>query len=257
MSRIHLFEFEDQSWFPDIIRKGITDYLQYAANRIDLYNSLIPVIKKGIEKSGTKRIVDLCSGGGGGTKGIMKHLNEEMPGVRLTLTDKFPNVPAFKTIASELHGQVDYREDSIDATNVPQDLKGMRTMLVAFHHFRPEMARKILADASRQGAVIGIFEATERSLINFIGMLFTPLVVMLAVPFIRPFKWSRIFLTYIIPLIPLFTMWDGIVSVLRTYSTKELDTLTASVAAPGYRWETGKIVKKKGPNIIYLLGYPS
>ena len=66
MARVHLFEFEDQSWFPNIFREGITDYLQFAANKIDLYKPVIPVIRRGLEKSGSKRIVDICSGGGGG-----------------------------------------------------------------------------------------------------------------------------------------------------------------------------------------------
>ena len=55
MKRFHLFEFEDQSWFPNVIRQGITDYLQFASNKINLYQSLIPIIKIG-------RLISLDSG---------------------------------------------------------------------------------------------------------------------------------------------------------------------------------------------------
>jgi len=256
MGRIHLFEFEDQSWFPDAIRRGITDYLQYAANRIDLYKSLLPVIRKGISKSRDGRIIDLCSGGGGGILSIYCHLKEENSQLFITLTDKYPNLAAFNAIADKTSGHVDYVAEPVDAVQVPDHLKGMRTMLVAFHHFRPAQARGILENAAASGAVIGVFEATERSVINLIAMLFTPLVVMIAMPFVRPFSLRRIALTYLIPAIPLCTLWDGLVSVLRTYSIPEMEALTRSITVTGYHWETGRIIGRKGPNIIYLLGYP-
>ena len=256
MKRLHLFEFEDQSWFPNIWREGITDYLEYAANRIDLYRPIIPNIKKGIEKSGGNRIVDICSGGGGGIMKIYQHLREESVETKIILTDKYPNLIAFRKLAGEGNGNIGYVESSVDAGAVPTELRGFRTQFVSFHHFRPEQARKILENAALSRSAIGIFEATERTFINFIAMLFTPLVVMLAVPFIRPFKWSRLFFTYIIPAIPFFTMWDGLVSVLRTYSIDELKEMTGDIPVQGYKWEFGSVRKMGSPGIIYLLGYP-
>lgn len=256
MPRVHLFEFEDQSWFPNVFRKGITDYLQFAANKIDLYKPVIPVIRRGLEKSGTKRIVDICSGGGGGISKVFQYMRSEYDDTKVVLTDKYPNLVAFKSLSEETNGAIDYVENPIDAVNVPADLEGFRTQFVSFHHFRPDQAKQILENAARSHAAIGIFEATERSFTNFIAMLFTPLVVMAAVPFIRPFSFSRIFFTYVIPAIPFFTMWDGLVSVLRTYSVKELEKMTGSIDVPGYRWEIGRIQRKGAPRIIYLLGYP-
>src|SRR5688500_3679660 len=98
MKRIHLFEFEDQWWFPAVFREGITDYLQYAANRIDLYRSIIPVIKKGIQMSGGNHIIDICSGGGGGIMKIYQHLREESVETKIILTDKYPNLVAFRRL---------------------------------------------------------------------------------------------------------------------------------------------------------------
>jgi hypothetical protein len=36
---------------------------------------------------------------------------------------------------------------------------------------------------------------------------------------------------------------------------KELEKMTSSISAPGYNWEIGRIARKRGPDIIYLLGY--
>lgn len=256
MRRVHLFEFEDQSWFPGVFREGITDYLQYASNRVNLYKPILPFIEKGLNLSKSNMIIDICSGGGGGILKIYEQLKLDMFNSRVILTDKYPNLDAFRETAEASGGNIDFVEKPVDAVDVPKELKGFRTQFVSFHHFKPDQARRILQNAAESGMPIGIFEATERSFMNFIAMLFTPIVVMLAVPFIKPFKWSRIIFTYLIPAIPFFTMWDGLVSVLRTYSIEEMKEMTSSIDVPGYRWEIGKVKNKKGPALLYLLGYP-
>jgi hypothetical protein len=63
--------------------------------------------------------------------------------------------------------------------------------------------------------------------------------------------------TYLIPLIPLCTIWDGTVSLLRMYSAKELLAL-AHAADPGNRfsWQVGKKRHWWGPEVTYLIGWP-
>ena len=50
----------------------------------------------------------------------------------------------------------------MSATAVPARLSGFRTMFTSFHHFKPEQAQAILADAVRNRCGIGIFEFTYR-----------------------------------------------------------------------------------------------
>ena len=255
MKRIHLFEFEDFTWFPDIIRKGITDYIQFLANSGNIYTRIIPLIKKGIEKSSTGRIIDICSGVGGGFQKINEQLKHENVQTQIILTDKYPNIPAF-VHTQKMSNNVEFVESSVDATRIPSWLGGFRTQFVSFHHFRPEQAKRILADAANKNEPIGIFEYTERSLSNFLGCLMAPLFVMLLTPFIRPLSFKKLFFTYIIPAIPFFTMWDGIVSILRTYSVKEMKAMTESLARDGYEWEVGRVTARGPFNVLYLMGYP-
>jgi hypothetical protein len=56
MKRLHLFEFEDQPWFPRIVRDGMTDYLKFVANRFDFYKSVIPILAKGLQKVVARRL---------------------------------------------------------------------------------------------------------------------------------------------------------------------------------------------------------
>ncbi len=151
MKRLHLFEFEDQAWFPDIVRKGITDYLNFFANSVNLYKPILPILKSGIEKSKSNKIIDLCTGGGGGMHKISEQLSSVNPQAKIILADKYPNLPAYSKISNESNGRIEYVETPVDATAVPENLNDFRTMFVSFHHFRSEVAQKILEDAATNG----------------------------------------------------------------------------------------------------------
>ncbi|MCZ2356444.1 MAG: hypothetical protein LC115_07115 [Bacteroidia bacterium] len=253
MRRIHLFEFEDLKWFPSFLRNYGTDFLQFLSNRTKMYKPIIPIIKKGLEKSKTNRIIDLGSGGGGGLIWLNSELIKDIPNLQVMLTDYYPNISAFK-FAKEQADNFEFIEESVDARNVPTELKGLRTQFLSLHHFRPDDAKLILQNAIDTNSSIAIFEAQERSVPSVLAMLFSPLSVLITTPFIRPFKLGRIIFTYLIPIVPLFVLWDGIVSSFRTYSVKEMNELVGNLkGTENYDWEINKI--KSGPGVVlYLLG---
>jgi len=253
MGRIHLFEFEDQKWFPTFLRNYGTDFLQFLSNMTKMYKPIIPIIIKGLQKSKTNQIIDLGSGGGGGLIWLNSELKNEIPDLKIILTDFYPNIPAFK-FTKEKADNFEYVEKPVDARNVPEELKGLRTQFLSLHHFKPKDAKLILQDAIDTGSSIAIFEGQERSVPSILAMLFSPISVLLATPFIRPFKIGRIIFTYLIPIVPLFVIWDGIVSSLRTYSVKEMNALVENLnGTENYDWEIDKV--KSGPSIVlYLLG---
>lgn len=52
--------------------------------------------------------------------------------------------------------------------------------------------------------------------------------------------------SYSIPLVPLFVLWDGIISSLRTYSVKEINNMVKKLNGNKfYNWEISKM--KSGP----------
>ena len=218
-----------------------------------MYEPIVPILEKGLKEVEPCRIVDLACGGGGGWLWLNAKLKESLPKVKITLTDYFPNLEAFKH-TQQKSDNFDFIKDSIDARKVPQQLIGLRTQFLSLHHFKPEDARKILQNAVDSEQPIAIFEAQERSFASLLAMFFSPLTVILATPLIRPFRWGRLLFTYLIPIVPLFVWWDGIVSALRTYSVEEMNHLIQSLNNTGnYDWETGRI--KSGPGVIlYLLG---
>ena len=253
MGRIHLFEFEDQSWFPAFLRNYGTDFLQFLSNKTKMYKPIIPIIEKGLKEVENNQIVDLGSGGGGGLIWLNEELKKDNPQLKIILTDYFPNISAFEHTKKQSEN-FDFVNTPVDARNVPKDLKGLRTQFLSLHHFKPKDAKKIVQNAVDFKSPIAIFEAQERSIPSLLAMFFSPLTVLFTTPFIRPFRLGRIIFTYLIPIVPLFVWWDGIVSSLRTYSVIEMNELVKSIDNQEmFDWEIGRM--KSGPGVIlYLLG---
>jgi hypothetical protein len=256
MSRIHAFELEDQRWFPSSIRNYGTDFLQFVTNKFDFYKGIVPLLEDALEKTNTNQIIDLASGGGGGWNSLSEHLTQSQPELKVTLTDYFPNIKAFEIARSQKPDLFNYIKTSVDAKNVPEDLIGFRTQFLSIHHFKPEDALLILQNAVDSKAGIGIFEGQKRDVSHFFKNLFSPISILLSTPFIRPFKFGRILFTYLIPIVPLFVLWDGVISVLRTYSVKEMEELVSKVEGnEAFEWKIG-VNKTKGISVPYLIGYP-
>jgi hypothetical protein len=253
MGRIHLFEFEDLKWFPTFLRNYITDFLQFLSNKTKMYKPIIPIIKKGLKKSGTNQIIDLGSGGGGGLIWLNSELKKDISNLKIILTDYYPNISAFKFTKKQADN-FEYVEKSVDARDVPTELNGLRTQFLSLHHFRPDDAKQILQNAINSNSPIAIFEAQERSVPSVLAMLFSPISVLLTTLFIQPFKLGRLLFTYLIPIVPIIVLWDGVVSSLRTYSVKEMKELVSKLnGTENYDWEIDKV--KSGPSVVlYLLG---
>jgi hypothetical protein len=256
MPRIHFVEFHEQPWFPAILRNEITDALQYGSGALGAYSSISVMLQRALEVTRSNSIVDLCSGSGGPWLNLSRKLRGDTP-YCIWLTDKFPNLTVIEDLKAASGNSIDVHKSSVDATNVSSELEGFRTMFSSFHHFPPPQARAILQAAvdARQG--IGIFEITSRTP-SAIAMMFlwflTPFVF---TPFIRPFRWSRFLYTYVLPIIPLVLLFDGVVSCLRSYRTGELHELTYGLVAHEYRWIIGERSGTfRGLPITYLIGYP-
>ena len=98
---------------------------------------------------------------------------------------------------------------------------------------------------------------TDRRGASLLAMLTTPFFVLLHTPKIRPFSWSRLCFTYLLPVVPLIVMIDGVVSCLRSYTTGELAELTGSLTGAPYDWEIRQLDSPKSPfPIIYAIGCP-
>jgi len=259
MGRLHLFEFHDLEWIPAVWREALTDFMAFFAVSFDVYGPLLPRLEELVRRTGSRRLVDLCSGGTGPTRTLLGRVRlEDGRCPKVVLTDKYPNLAAFRRAQRELGAEVEYREESVDAREVPASLEGFRTLFASFHHFRPDEARRILRDAAEKGQGIAVFEYTERNFLVWgLPLLLTPAFVWLIAPFALPFRWRYILWVNLFPVVPLLGAWDGFVSCLRTYSPAELGALAEPCAVEGYSWEVGRVRSFGACRVTYLFGYPT
>lgn len=262
MKRIHFVELEDLPWMPAAVRNGGRDALDVMFARGKFYGALVPRLAAWLDATGEKRLVDLCSGSGGGALTMLQALRAAgRADVHLTLTDLYPDAD-LRTRAAALHDPaLDALPQSVDALHVAHDVRGLRTMFSALHHFQPAQVQQMLADAVAARAPVAFFDVAAAPAIRKAPIVVLPLLIpinatvlfllsWLLMPLVRPVRLSRLLLTYIVPVIPLLFAWDGTVSALRAYTPDELLALARSVpGADGYVWEAGT-----GGNALYLLG---
>jgi hypothetical protein len=233
--RVHLVEIHDLPSCPPSLRDALTDFLAFTENLTRAYDPVGPLLRRAVEQTKARRIVDLCSGAGGPWRRLADHV-----GVPVLLTDLYP------------HGDNVTR---VDARAVPADLDGFRTIFTAFHHFPPAEARAILADAVRRRQGIGVFEIARRAPLEIAVVALTWLGTLVSAPFVRPWRWSRLAWTYLPPALPIIGTFDGIVSCLRTYSRPELEELVRGL--DGYDWQIGDFRGAWSPlRGSYLIGVP-
>lgn len=239
--KIRLPELEDYPWFPKKLRSMQMDYIGWLVMVFKIYHPLVPKIN--LLSSEQDVWVDLCSGSGKPVESI----KNKIQGIRETvLTDLYPETQN----KSDQFTWIDY---SVNAT-VPLNYIGFRTMFNAFHHFTHADKIKVLKNHAPQGILIA--EILEPNLFTTIKILFTTTIGQLLLrPFVKPFSISGIIFTYLIPINLITVTWDGLASVLKSSTEKELKALAFQALPDGYQIETGK-VGKFGMQVIYLFIKP-
>ncbi len=258
MRRLHLLEIEDQPWCPRAVRDGVTDFLQFMGDAGRVYAPAAPLLAAALRRASAGTVVDLAAGAGGPWRSLLPALAQHGAEPRVRLTDRHPNTAAFARVARATAARGTGPPQPVDATPVPRDVAGFRTIFAALHHFRPAGVRAVLRDAAARGDGFAAFEPMHRSARAVLITCLTPVIALLATPFIRPFRWSRLFWTYVLPAIPLVVLVDGIVSCLRTYTPEELRALAADAARDGgadYEWTAGEVGDGPIP-VTYLVGVP-
>jgi hypothetical protein len=260
MKRIHLFEFEDFNWFPNWLRKCMTNYIIAFHRVLNSEREIAKLVAKALAHSKEKQILDLCSGSGGPMVKVKELLQKEhgILDVKLILSDLYPNEDAARKINSLNNPRLIYQTEPVNAGKVDPDIQGVRTMICSFHHMKPELAHSILKDAKESHQPICIYEISDNTPPAFLWWLAVPfgfIMTLFFTPLVRPLTFQQIFFTYFIPLIPLFIAWDGAVSNARTYTLNDLEEVLKGLDSADYIWEKG-IVKGRFGGKVYLLGLP-
>lgn len=262
MKRRHVLEFEDLPSFPPWLRASVTDTIVVFARAIGIPKVLGDLVARALQEQDLTQIVDLGSGSGGVMPDVLDYLRA-MPGLEqteLTMTDLYPNPDALRRFSD---GPARFKHEPVDATNLAQAPRGLKTMVNSFHHLRPEQAKAVLRSAVDARQPILIYEMADNTMPFWMWVLALPIGLSLTAAMclvfsagVRPYSFKQFFFTYCIPLIPAFYAWDGQASMPRIYCLADLDELLEGLDRPDYTWEKGEAKNKTGQG-IYLLGTPS
>jgi hypothetical protein len=128
MRRIQFIELHEQPRFPSALRSEVTDALQCGSEILKAYASISTTLQRALAATRSCPIVDLCSASGGPWLNLSRKLQGNTAAYRILLTDKFPNLAAFENVKAASANRIDFNQNSIDATKVPAELDGFRTM---------------------------------------------------------------------------------------------------------------------------------
>ncbi|RKK16558.1 hypothetical protein BFJ66_g5546 [Fusarium oxysporum f. sp. cepae] len=255
--RFHLFEIDDQTWFPAFLRARVQDGLTRAWLSNTPLQSQSPaslsaqvLIKQLNTSLPDYTYIDFCAGGGGPTPSIARTVNahlqsQESDPVRFILTDLHPNVEAWEQVAQK-NPLLTYERNSVDAASAPEYLvkredgtKPFRLFNLAFHHFDDDLAKDILRDTVETSEGLAIFELQDRSFASVLAVTFLGIGAFFSAPFFA-FKWrspATLIFSCLIPILPFVLMFDGYISALRTRTPEEVEALLRSCGADTSKWE--------------------
>ncbi len=201
-----MVELEDLPWFPRLLREYQGQYIGWLAVRSGVYE---PLLAHWDKRSAFGHVrVDLCSGSGEPALSLHRSVGSLE---QLTLTDRFPARGTTTPI------NIRYATDALDARSLRPVPGVIYTMFNAFHHFTREEQAKLVRRIKAAGAEGWFVEVLEPTLVCALKVLAaTTIGVVLFMPFVRPFRWGRLFFTYLLPLNVFTITWDGLISVLRS-----------------------------------------
>ncbi|KAJ5905205.1 uncharacterized protein N7473_002121 [Penicillium subrubescens] len=238
--RSQLLEIGDQTWCPAWLHQ----HEQFSLTR--LWNLKIPgwsrgslatqacaVVQEHLKDLSSYTILDVCAGAGGPTPVLESEINKKLESeakepIQFILSDLFPHREEWSRISKKKQN-VTYIETPVDARAAPRvaakGKKECRIFNICFHHFGDKDAAGILRNTIESADAFIIFEITAREVWT---CLCSPLVFFWAFYVTLIWYWNspiHLLFTFVLPIAPLAIWVDGLISCLRTRTTKEVRAL--------------------------------
>lgn len=225
MKRKQAPQITNAKWFPNFLTRCVHEFMTWFVNKVNAAKPFIPLIEEGLQHA--ERIIVI---------------NKKC-------------VAGFETVDRLLDEKI--KRVFVDADNFTASEEGLYLSVNSFHQFSVDEAKDILKQIAENKQPVVVVEGNNDSLWQVFGMtVIVPLTVLLTAPFVKPFRFVRIIFTYILPILPFVTFFDGFMALFKLYAPKDLDELTTSIKTGGYSWRTGKLDNGRGGKVIYLIGYP-
>jgi len=239
-----LKELEDYPWFPSYLRKMQLEFVGWISVQLKIYS---PVLKL-MDSFPKQQWMDLGSGSVWPAYYMQK--NAVRP-IHFTLSDLYPD-----SVSNEVEKHVRVVPEPLNLLAFSPIAGNQYSMFNAFHHFTSEQQKEIIGSFKAAKSAIVIAEVLEPTLLSFIQVTLAAFVLQpLTAWAIKPFSFARILATYLIT-VQLFTVaWDGWLSVLKSKSSTQYQTLLSDLADEHYSIEVRRIKQLKG-NLLVIIAQP-
>ena len=118
----HPVEIEDLPFVPSWFRDLGTDWVRFTSERLGLYRSVANELATLLKASDSRYVLDVCSGSGGGWLSLVPQLDAlGVDNLRITLSDKYPNLRAAAYLAQNSDGRIQYCEHPFDVVREADD----------------------------------------------------------------------------------------------------------------------------------------
>jgi hypothetical protein len=240
--RLHLFEFGDQPWLKGWFRETYLECLNLNFRMGGHYKKMDLPFLSWLNLGRGNEVHDFASGGALPIETILTSLKERGEKVpRVTLSDLFPDIEKYKKLKDQLGSDVvNFLEEPVSLMEMEKYPSQFKSICSALHHFSKEDARKIINGALNSGRGLFIMEPFQRSMGHLLMVAVFGLIPAMLSPFLGTFSFKKLFFCTILPVIPLMLYVDGIVSVLRTYSFEELQSLIPEAHLKNFSLHYGK-----------------
>jgi hypothetical protein len=260
LPRMHLFEFNDSTWAPAVVRDTIVEALSRTLAWGRILRGLVAPFEAFVAAAGVQEVLDLAAGAGGPASILASEiLRAGRTPPRFVLTDLYPRQDAWREARRALPGVIDFEPEPVDATRIPERIAVGRARVIinAFHHLPPEIARGVLEDAVRSRSPIFIAEGFERNPLGFIPIALPGILALAATPLLTPRdRLAKALLIWTSPVMLAISAWDGITSTLRVYDRHELEAMVAPRRGE-FTWTYGTFAFALGGKGYYFYGVPA
>ncbi len=228
MKRRHFFEFCDQSWLSPLFRECFNDNMNFIHFLYKPFFRASPLVVSWMHKNRADTVLDLCSAGGNHFSEIIRSArktNSKIP--RFVLSDLYPAEIAWAEIQSRFGKEnIGYIPVSVNALHVElENPPRYWTIFTALHHFKSEDVSLFLRQFCEKADGLCIAEVFERNVYCLIMTLLSFPVNLLSPFFAKKKSLKKLFVSFFFPVSALMYTFDGVVSVLRTYTKEEILSL--------------------------------
>jgi hypothetical protein len=254
-------ECNDSPHCPQFIRESVLEVLGNSIRDAKVYENLAPRFIDFCTEHHIENILEIGAGSGESTAvfvdAVIRH--QQTP-PHIYISDLLPMREVMRATAARYPDVLTPLEDSLDIRNpAAAPAHDMRMVLSAFHHFDPEVVRTFFKAAQEQHIAVFIAEPFTNSLRAFFPM-FLHGFISLARNGVQSSRMRlvKFFFTFLLPLIPMCLLWDGLISMIRMYDEQGFMEIVKTLPESGgaYQWHYEEVTVPLGGTASLFTGYP-